>query len=139
VADPIGPKGQMRGGIRRQGHDTWQIRVYNSAARWREYFTVTGTLKDARDAPRPDRQRQQAAAAARIEGHDPRALLRVARGWHRVNLFALAVERASRSRRAAKSIGGKPTANAAVAGVAVTSHLDVSQDFGNDRQEQRSA
>jgi integrase len=40
----------MRGGIRRQGHDTWQIRVYNSAARRREYFTVTGTLKDARDA-----------------------------------------------------------------------------------------
>lgn len=50
MADPIGPKGPMRDGIRRQGHDTWQIRVYNSAARRREYFTVSGTLKDARDA-----------------------------------------------------------------------------------------
>jgi hypothetical protein len=30
----------MRGGIRRQGDDTWQVRVYNSAARRREYFTV---------------------------------------------------------------------------------------------------
>lgn len=50
MAGPSGPKGTMRDGIRRQGHDTWQVRVYNSAARRREYFTVTGTLKDARDA-----------------------------------------------------------------------------------------
>jgi hypothetical protein len=40
----------MRGGIRRQGHDTWQVRVYNRGARRLEYFTVTGELKDARDA-----------------------------------------------------------------------------------------
>jgi hypothetical protein len=31
VAGPTGPKGAMRGGIRRQGDDTWQVRVYNSA------------------------------------------------------------------------------------------------------------
>jgi hypothetical protein len=40
----------MRGGIRRQGLDSWQIRVYNRSARRNEYFAVTGTLKDGRDA-----------------------------------------------------------------------------------------
>lgn len=50
MAGPSGPKSAMRGSIRRQGAETWQVRVYNRAARKYEYFTVRGELKDARDA-----------------------------------------------------------------------------------------
>ena len=50
MAGPSGPKGAMRGSIRRQGGDTWQVRVYNRRARKYGYFSVKGELKDARDA-----------------------------------------------------------------------------------------
>lgn len=50
MSGPRGRKSAMRGSIRRQGVDSWQVRVYKRTTRRYEYFTVTGELKDARDA-----------------------------------------------------------------------------------------
>ncbi len=43
-------KGAMSGSIRRQGGDTWQVRVFNRHARKYEYFTVRGDKAAAKRA-----------------------------------------------------------------------------------------
>ena len=44
------PKGPMNGSIRRQGANTWQVRIYNRHAGRREYFTVRGDKAAAKRA-----------------------------------------------------------------------------------------